>query len=77
MPFIKYILIVFYYKIKTTQTANKLGEQQVFDVLWELEVHMCQSQKTKKQNRINIMNNSIGTFKMAHILKNSLEKKAG
>ena len=29
MEFIKCILIVFYYEIKTTQTANKLGEQQV------------------------------------------------
>ena len=29
VEFIKCILIVFYYEIKTTQTANKLGEQQV------------------------------------------------
>ena len=44
---------------------------QVQSLVGELRSHMPQGQKTKTQNRSNIVTNLIKTLKMVHVKKNS------
>ena len=49
--------------------------EQVQSLVGELRSHMPQGQKTKTQNRSNIVTNLIKTLKMVHVKKKFLKKK--
>ena len=51
------------------KTLSSNAGVQVRSLVWELRSYMPHGQKTKAENRSNIVTNSIKTSKMAHIQK--------
>ena len=52
------------------KTLSSNAGVQVRSLVWELRSYMPHGQKTKAENRSNIVTNSIKSFKMVHIQKN-------
>ena len=51
------------------KTLSSNAGVQVQSLVWKLRSYMPHGQKTKAENRNNIVTNSIKTFKMVHIQK--------